>query len=87
LARQAIAKGWSVRETERRARTSVQSRDKDKKDNTKPNANVRDLEQRLSRSLGTKVTLADRKGRGHVNISFSSYEELDRLLEILLIGD
>jgi len=87
LARQAIAKGWSVRETERRARTSVQSRDKDKKENTKPNANIRDLEQRLSRSLGTKVTLADRKGRGHVNISFSSYDELDRLLEILLVGE
>jgi ParB family transcriptional regulator, chromosome partitioning protein len=81
LAREAAAKEWSVRETERRAR-AVAPGEKRPSAAVK-NANTRDLEERLSRRLGTRVTLADRKGKGHVNIAFSSYDELDRLLEVL----
>lgn len=87
LASEAISKGWSVRETERRARISSQNLKSPKTDSDKlsaTSANVRDLEERLTRSLGTRVTLADRKGRGHLKITFSSYDELDRLLEVLL---
>jgi ParB family chromosome partitioning protein len=82
LAREAVAKDWSVRETERRARAEAQK--------TKPgaapakSANTRDLEERLTRKLGTRVTVADRKGKGHLSIDFSSYDELDRLVEVLL---
>jgi ParB family chromosome partitioning protein len=47
-------------------------------------ANTRDLEERLTRTLGTRVTVADRKGKGHLTLGFSSYDELDRLLEVLL---
>ena len=47
-------------------------------------ANVRDLETRLSRSLGSKVNVADRNGKGNLQIHFTSYDELDRLLERLL---
>jgi ParB family chromosome partitioning protein len=82
LAREAVAKGWSVRETERRARaeahTSKSGAAKAK------SANTRDLEEQLARRLGTRVTLADRKGKGHISVAFSSYDELDRLLEQLL---
>jgi ParB family chromosome partitioning protein len=81
LAKEAVAKGWSVRETERRAR--VEGSKKKGAPATK-SANTRDIEERLSRRLVTRVTLADRKGKGHVNIAFSSYDELDRLLEQLL---
>lgn len=90
LAQEAIAKGWSVRETERRARATAKARQEKEKENAKAakrnakNANVRDLEERLSRSLGTKVVVADRNGKGHLNISFSSYEELDRILKVLM---
>jgi hypothetical protein len=28
------------------------------------------------------VTVADRKGKGHLNIAFTSYDELDRLIEV-----
>ena len=43
---------------------------------------MRDLEERLTRRLGTRVSVADRKGKGHLQVSFSSYDELDRLLDI-----
>ena len=82
LAREAVASDWSVRETERRARVQAQ-KTKDGPTAEK-SANTRDLEERLTRKLGTRVTLADRKGKGHVNVAFSSYDELDRLLEVLL---
>jgi ParB family chromosome partitioning protein len=81
LAREAIAKQWSVRETERRARGVAQSK---KAAVPAKSANTRDLEERLARSLGTRVTLADRKGKGHITVAFSSYDELDRLLEVFL---
>ncbi|MDD9936767.1 MAG: ParB/RepB/Spo0J family partition protein [Myxococcales bacterium] len=80
LAREAVAKGWSVRETERRARAAAQEAKAPKV--KEKSANVRDLEERLTRRLGTRVAVADRKGKGHLQVSFSSYDELDRLLDI-----
>ncbi len=83
LAREAIAGDWSVRDTERKARIAQQ----DKKEEAEPvvkSANTRDLEERLTRRVGARVLVADRKGKGHLNIAFSSYDELDRLIEILL---
>jgi ParB family chromosome partitioning protein len=81
LAREAIAGGWSVRETERRARSVAQQKQAAAQLPPK-SPNTRDLEERLTRSVGTRVTVADRKGKGHLNIAFSSYDELDRLIEI-----
>jgi ParB family chromosome partitioning protein len=78
LGKEAVEKGWSVRETERRARAESHAR----KPPPAKSANVRDLEERLTRRLGARVTVADRKGKGHLNVAFSSYEELDRLIEI-----
>ncbi|MCG8557333.1 MAG: ParB/RepB/Spo0J family partition protein [Proteobacteria bacterium] len=81
LARQAIQKGWSVRETERQARAAARTPEPPAKSGSAKSANVRDLEDRLSRSLGARTVISDRRGRGHVKVSFSSYEELDRLLD------
>lgn len=94
LASIAAEKGWSVRETERQVRAAVRAAG-GKKDGgaggdgtgdgkKTTSANVRDLENRLSKSLGARVTLADRKGKGHIEISYTSYDELDRLLAKLL---
>lgn len=47
-------------------------------------ASVRDLETRLSRKLGTPCRVRDRKGRGVIVVRYSSLDELDRLLELLL---
>lgn len=89
LARSAIEKSWNVRETERAARfvaeaAKAASTGKDKADKPQgKTANVRDLETRLSRSFGSKVNVADRNGKGNIQINFTSYDELDRLLEKL----
>lgn len=83
LAAKAIKDGWSVRETERRVR--AESRKKgDEPPPKKKSANVRDLEQRLSRSLGAPVAVEDKKGKGKLVVSYSSYDELDRLLEHMI---
>lgn len=84
LAKEAVDKGWSVRETERRARNQAKPEEPAEGPPEKKSANVRDLEDRLSRAMGTRVEVADRKGKGHLKVAFSSYDELDRLLEVLM---
>jgi ParB family chromosome partitioning protein len=75
LAREAVAKQWSVRETERRAREAGT------KPESKPkSANLKDLEIRLSKSLGSRVTLNDNEGKGSVSIAYTSLDELDRIV-------
>ena len=36
----------------------------------------------LKRSLGTKVEIKTRAGRGHITVHFYSDEELDRLIDL-----
>jgi len=88
LATAALEGGWSVREVERRvratAKTAATVEEKAGKTGKTTSANVRDLENRLSKALGARVTVADRKGKGHVSIAYSSYDELDRILAKLL---
>jgi ParB family chromosome partitioning protein len=86
LARAAVSKGWSVRETERQARRAARGDEAPKKKtkSSTKSANVRDLEQRLSRALGSPTTVHDKgKERGELRITYSSYDELDRLIDKL----
>ncbi len=78
LAHEAAQKSWSVRETERQVRASL--RDASGKKETAKSANVRDLEGRLSRALGARVSVEDKKGKGKLVVTYSSYDELDRIL-------
>ncbi|MGF1468225.1 MAG: ParB/RepB/Spo0J family partition protein [Sandaracinaceae bacterium] len=87
LAEQAIAKGWSVRETERRVRAATQGAASTREGAVRAkSANVRDLENRLSKSLGARVAVQDRRGKGKLVIEYASYDELDRLLGQLIPG-
>ncbi len=43
---------------------------------------VRDLETRLAQRLGTRCQVKDREGKGEIVVSYSSLDELDRLLEL-----
>jgi ParB family chromosome partitioning protein len=77
-----LSKGLNVREAEAFSRGK-------KKANTAKKRPVGDehlaeLEKRLSRRLMAKVNIHSRKRGGSVEIRFSSPEELDRLLEVLL---
>jgi ParB family transcriptional regulator, chromosome partitioning protein len=47
--------------------------------------NVREVQESLQRSMGLKVRVEDRKGRGRVIIEYAKIEEFDHLLEILQV--
>ncbi|MDI9490935.1 MAG: ParB/RepB/Spo0J family partition protein [Clostridiaceae bacterium] len=44
---------------------------------------IKNVETNLSKSLGTKVKLKDRAGKGQIIIPYNNNEELSRLIEIL----
>lgn len=72
----------SVRQTEalvRGAKSSGNGSSEGTKDKTPA---VRDLEARLSRRLGTRCNVRDKDGKGEIVVSYSSLDELDRLLEL-----
>ena len=87
LARKIAAGGLSVREAERRARAVAQDAGKAKGGTAaKPgqSAQVRSLAERLQRALGAKVIIADRRGKGRLEIHYTSYAELDAILDKIL---
>lgn len=45
--------------------------------------NVRDAQEQLRRSLGLKVTIEDKKGKGRVIIEYGGVEDFDSILEAL----
>jgi len=47
-------------------------------------ANVRDIEGRLERRFGTRVELRDRDDKGEIVVRYASWDELDRLLSLML---
>ena len=47
-----------------------------------PDPYVRDLEDRLRRALGTKVSLQVRGAGGRIQVEYHDANELDRLLEL-----
>jgi ParB family transcriptional regulator, chromosome partitioning protein len=88
VAQKVILGRLSVRQTEelvRGAKASAGSggRGGSSKDKAK-SASVRDLEKRLERKLGARCEVKDKAGHGEILIRYSSLDELDRLLELIL---
>ncbi len=89
LAREAVAKDWSVRELERqtrapqRAAAPGEGKGRGVKRAAPPEA--RRIEDALRKKLGTdaKVVVTG-KGKGHVSLRFYSSDDLARLLELIL---
>ncbi len=81
LANDVVARGLSVRDTERLARLAQAPAKK--KSSGKATPAEAQVEERLQRSLGTKVRLKQRRGKGRIEIFFHSLDELDRLLDKL----
>ena len=77
LCEQILASNLSVREAERigrsRARKKVLPHDEA----------VRHLEEELQRSLGTKVRISDRKGKGKITLEYYAAAERERLIRLL----
>ncbi len=87
VARQVVSKGLSVRATEALVRLRQASHKA--KPATKPvrkTPSVRDVENRLTKSLGAQVNLLEgKKGKGgRIEIRYADLDDLDRLLERLL---
>ncbi len=88
LAREAVAKDWSVRELETHARSPEKPAARPGKGKGAKHAappETRRIEDALRKRLGTdaKVVLTG-KGKGHVSLRFYSSDDLARLLELLL---
>jgi len=85
LAREAVARGWSVREVERRVRELVERppRAVEPARDTRP-AEVRRTEDHLRRHFATDVDIRLKgQAKGEIRIAFYSTDDFDRLLELL----
>lgn len=82
LAERVVAAGLSVRATEALVRAAL--RTAAERESTPPSPAVKDLITRLQRSLGAKVKVLDKKGKGRLEISYASYDDLDRIIEKIL---
>lgn len=80
-----VRKGLSVRETEGLCQGGG-AKTKPKKEKRAVDADVVDLEERLSRRGGTKVRLKGTSAKGVIEVHFDSAAELDRLVEALFPG-
>ena len=81
LANQIIEKGISVRQADLLAKKIAQPRHTKSR---KKEALWVDLEDRLKRSLGTKVSIESGRKGGKIMIEYYSPEDLERLMEIML---
>jgi ParB family transcriptional regulator, chromosome partitioning protein len=80
LAREAVRRGLSVREVERRvSQLRAPRRPAARKD-----PNTRSAEERLRAALGTRVQISRRGKGGALRIAFASEAELHRLFDVLL---
>lgn len=84
LAERVVTGRLSVRQTELLVRQAKSN--KTNKGPPKPakTASVRDLEKRLERKLGTPISVRDRDGKGDIVVHYGSWDELDRILELIL---
>lgn len=85
-AQKVTALSMSVRQTESYVQGLLnpeKNRGEDKEKAQPIDPNVREAQDRLQRSLGLKVRIEDKNGRGKVIIEYSKLEDFDTLLEML----
>ncbi len=84
-AREVAGEGLSVRATEALVRKRLNP-PAPKAEPAKKSASVRDVENRLTKALGSMVSLSERKNGkgGRIEINYANLDDLDRLLERLL---
>jgi len=74
----------SVRQTEELAHKLLDPPDAPRKKDEKPaDPNVREAERQLRESLGLKVRIQDKNGKGKIVIEYASIEDFDRVIESL----
>jgi ParB family chromosome partitioning protein len=85
VARRIVEQGISVRETEALVQSILYPAGKPAAAAAERavDPNVREAERQLERSLGVKVHIDDRKGKGKIVLEYASLEDFDRILEVL----
>lgn len=92
LADTAVEEGWSVRETERQARTAKQAQKIQEEEEKPPSAKDEEeepsliheaVETQLRTALRAPVRLVHRGGKGRIEIKFHNPDELNRLIDML----
>ena len=89
LANRVLELGLSVRQTEEAVEQWLHPPDKTLLKEMRElkerlvDPNVKEAERQLERSLGVKVKISDRKGRGKIVLEYHSLEDFDRILEML----
>jgi ParB family transcriptional regulator, chromosome partitioning protein len=88
LAEKVVRGRLSVRQTEALVRTAKDGKAAPGTRGSSPGkdkpANVRDLEARLTKRLGTKVEVREKDGKGEIIVKYANWDELDRLLDVIL---
>ena len=86
-AQKVVALSLSVRQTESYVQNLINpeaKQNKEDKQQTQPeDPNVREAQDRLQRTLGLKVRIEDKKGKGKVIIEYSGLEDFDAILTAL----
>jgi ParB family chromosome partitioning protein len=86
-AQKVMALSMSVRQTETYVQGLINPEAKEKKeskaDSQPEDPNVREAQDRLRRTLGLKVRIEDKKGKGRVIIEYSGLEDFDSILTAL----
>ena len=78
-----LAASMSVRQTERYVQSLLLPKPQPQQQEREVDPNVRAAEQQLERSLGCKVKIEDKSGKGKIVIEYGSLEDFDRVLEAL----
>ncbi|HEU5075946.1 MAG TPA: ParB/RepB/Spo0J family partition protein [Polyangiaceae bacterium] len=84
LAEKVMRGRLSVRQTEDLVRAAKSGKPGAKLGKSPKSASVRDLEARLERKLGARCEVQDRDGKGQLIVRYGSWDELDRILDLIL---
>ena len=84
-AQRIVVLSLSVRQTESyvQGQLNPERKKRPEKEPPPPDPNVRDAQDRLQRTLGLKVTIEDKHGRGRVIIEYARLEDFDALMDRL----
>lgn len=83
LAQRIVTLSMSVRQTEGAVSNLLNPPEKKEIPERVVDPNVREVEREMERSLGVRVQISDRKGKGKIVIEYKSLEDFDRVVEML----
>ncbi len=83
LAQRVVTLSMSVRQTEGAVANLLNPPEKKEVAERHVDPNVREVEREMERSLGVRVRIEDRKGKGKIVLEYKSLEDFDRVVEML----